>query len=264
MAVRLAFIKLMLLIRLFFGFRQTPPVTAAERASLPMPCWLSYPTDEGVVVPLPDRTPWQPRWKAGEDGPESLGSRRSALSVTQVTCQSGHRGGDMASRGRPAIVVCPPPQRLRRRTDDVLPSRLPRSLNGRHHSKVSAMMTARSAIITIPSSLTMLKISSAGTARATYPAGRPRTRRSANAARAQVGCRDDRLLAVGRPVLRVGEAAVFGNLQQRVRDVRVRFLVLVDRREGERPSRDRAPPGAGVARWASAVDDRGRRDGRGR
>lgn len=101
MAVRLAFIKLMLLIRLFFGFRRTPPVTAAERASHPRPCWLAYLADERVVS-LPDRTPWQPHWKAGEDGPESLGSRRSALSVAQVTCQNGSEAEIwLAGVGRP-------------------------------------------------------------------------------------------------------------------------------------------------------------------
>jgi hypothetical protein len=80
MTVRLALIKLMLLVRLLFGFRQTPPVTAAERASLPRPCWLAYTAGERVVS-LPDRNPWQPRWKDGEDGPEGFGSRRPALSV---------------------------------------------------------------------------------------------------------------------------------------------------------------------------------------
>lgn len=78
MAVRLLFGKLMLLKCLLLGFRRTP-VTAAEMASRPRPCWLAYPASERVV-PLPDRTPWHPRQKAGRDGTESLDSRQSALS----------------------------------------------------------------------------------------------------------------------------------------------------------------------------------------
>jgi len=64
---------------LFLSRRPDPPVMAAEVASQPRPCWVAYPADARVVS-LPDRTPWQPRYKAGRDGAESLDSRRSALS----------------------------------------------------------------------------------------------------------------------------------------------------------------------------------------
>ena len=84
--------KLLIGAFLVLGKRPDPPVIAAEVASQPRPCWVAYPADARVVS-LPDRTPWQPRYKAGRDGAESLDSRRPALSgrakVSQCPCQSG-------------------------------------------------------------------------------------------------------------------------------------------------------------------------------
>ncbi len=45
---------------------------------------------------------------------------------------------------------------------------------------------------------------------------------------------DDRVLEVDRPALRVGQAAVFEDLQQRVEDILVRLLDLVEQDDGER------------------------------
>lgn len=81
---------------LFLGKRPGPPVMAAEVASQPRPCWVAYPSDARVVS-LPDRTPWQPRYKAGRGGAESLDSRRPALSgrtkVSQLPLSERAAGG---------------------------------------------------------------------------------------------------------------------------------------------------------------------------
>jgi hypothetical protein len=96
--------KLLIGTSLFLGKRPDPPVMAAEVASQPRPCWLAYSADARVAS-LPDRAPWQPRYKAGEGGAESLDSRRPALSgrakVIQVTLLSERPSRPRSGRGPP-------------------------------------------------------------------------------------------------------------------------------------------------------------------
>jgi hypothetical protein len=65
---------------LILGKRPGPPVNAAEVASQARPCWVAYAAGARVTS-LPDRTPWEPRYKAGTGGGEDLDFRQSALSA---------------------------------------------------------------------------------------------------------------------------------------------------------------------------------------
>lgn len=102
---------------LSLGKSPAPPAIAAEVASRPRPCWLAYPADARVVS-IPDRTPWQPRRKAGGNRAEDLGSRHAALfgrgQVIQVTRSERRRDRESADR-RPDLEqpACQPPQACR-------------------------------------------------------------------------------------------------------------------------------------------------------
>lgn len=64
-------------LHLILGKRSDPPVHAAEAANQPRPCWVAYAAGERVT-PLPDRTPWEPRYKAETDGTEKFDYPQSA------------------------------------------------------------------------------------------------------------------------------------------------------------------------------------------
>lgn len=92
-SIAVALAKLLIVMLLFAGKRPATPAIAAEPASQPRPCWLSYPAGARVVS-LPDRTPWQPRRKAGRDRADGHRSRHTALPPGRVhgirrPCQSG-------------------------------------------------------------------------------------------------------------------------------------------------------------------------------
>jgi hypothetical protein len=75
--IRVTLAKLLIGGFLSLGKRPLPPAIAAEVASQPRPCWPAYLADARVAS-LPDRTPWQPRRKAGRNRAEGLDSRHPA------------------------------------------------------------------------------------------------------------------------------------------------------------------------------------------
>jgi hypothetical protein len=64
-------------LHLILGRRSDPPVHAVDVANQPRPCWVAYAAGERVT-PLPDRTPWAPRYKAETDGTEKFDYPQSA------------------------------------------------------------------------------------------------------------------------------------------------------------------------------------------
>lgn len=84
--ITIRIVKSIMWLQLILDKRRDPPVNAAEVASQPRPCWVAYVADARVTS-LPDRTSWQPRYKAGADGTESHDSRESALSAGAGTVQ---------------------------------------------------------------------------------------------------------------------------------------------------------------------------------
>jgi hypothetical protein len=75
--IRVGLAKLLIAGFLSLGKRTVPLAITAEVASQPRPCWPAYLADARVTS-LPDRTPWQPRWKAGRNRAEGLDSKHPA------------------------------------------------------------------------------------------------------------------------------------------------------------------------------------------
>jgi hypothetical protein len=75
---------------LMLGKRSARPVSAADVASQARPSWVVYASGAHVTF-LPERTPWEPRYK---DGTEVIDYRESAL-------WGGARGRAVRGRSRP-------------------------------------------------------------------------------------------------------------------------------------------------------------------